>query len=413
MGSVHLIGRDRELAELNAFTTGAGVGGGAMLIVGDAGIGKTVLLTAAAESAVTAGLRVLRCAGVEFEAEVGYAGLHQLLYPLLDDMDRLSGPQRRALEAGLGLRDGSAPDRLTLSNAVRALLICAAIDRSVLLIVDDLHWMDRASAQVLGMVARRLHGIRVGFIAAARTGEDSDFESEGMREIELAPLDDDAATALLTEHFPQLSTRTRRRYLAEAQGNPLALVELPGAHSTHRAPGVTRVGRRLHTLFARRIESLPAESRRQLLLAALAGDEPGAMAAVPVGTQQIEGLEAAEQLGLVRIDIGGPRFRHPLVCAAVVELATHQQRRRAHRELAEQFSADPDRRAWHLSHAADEPDEHVAELLEHAATRAQRRGDPVGAIGLLLRAAEFSPRSDDRNRRRWSPRIWARTSPAT
>ncbi|WP_327139718.1 helix-turn-helix transcriptional regulator [Nocardia sp. NBC_01327] len=399
MASVHLIGRDRELAELNSFTTEFAVGGGAVLIAGDAGAGKTVLLTAAVDAA--AGFRVLRSAGVEFEAEVGYAGLHQLLYPLLDDVDRLSGPHRRALESGLGLRDGSAPDRLTLSNAVRALLIRAAADRPVLLVVDDLHWMDRASAQVLGMVARRLHGIRVGFIAAVRTGEDNYFESEGLDEIELGPLDEGAATALLIEHFPQLSTRSRRRYLAEAQGNPLALVELPGAQSAHRAPGVTRVGRRLHTLFARRIESLPAESRLQLLLAALAGDEPGARAGVHAGADGTKDLEAAEQLGLVRIDAGDPRprFRHPLVRAAVVALATHEQRRRAHQELAERFSADPDRRAWHLSHAADRPDEHVAELLENAATRTQRRGDPVGAIGLLLRAAELSPGPEDHNRR--------------
>lgn len=375
--------------------------GGAMLVVGDAGIGKSVLLTAVAESAAAAGIRVLRSAGVEFEAEVGFAGLHQLLYPLQEDLRQLDSPHRRALGVGLGLSDGPAPDQLTLSNAVRALLVRAAVDAPLLLVVDDLHWIDRASALVLGMVARRLQGTRVGFVAAVRTGEDSFFESEGLHEIEVGPLAEAAAAALLIEHFPELATRTRQRFLAEAQGNPLALLELPGARSAHRAPGVTRVGRRLHTLFARRIESLPAHSRQQLLLAALAGDEPGVSPAILAGAHGATDLDPAEELRLVHIDADTHRlrFRHPLIRAAVVDLATHDQRRRAHQVLAQRFPEDSQRHAWHLSHATADPDEHVAELLERAATRTQRRGDPVGAVGLLLRAAELSPLPDNRNRR--------------
>lgn len=401
VASAQLIGRDSELAQLDSFTRDSAVRGGALLVIGDAGIGKTVLLTAAAEAATAAGIRVLRCAGVEFEAAVGFAALHQLLYPLQAELDQLPGPHRRALEVGLGLHEGPAADQLTLANAVRALVVRAAIDRPILLVVDDLHWIDRASALVLGMVARRLHETRVALIAAARTGEDNSFESEGLQEIEVGPLDDHAAAALLSAHFPNLPIRSRHRFLAEAQGNPLALMELPVARSAHHAPGVTRVGRRLHALFTRRIESLPAPARRQLLLAALAGDEPGLPSAILTGAHDTKDLEPAEELRLVRIDPHTRRlcFRHPLIRAAVVELATHEQQRHAHRELAQRFSQDSERRAWHLSHATVDPDEEVAGMLERAATRTQRRGDPVGAIELLLRAAELSPLADQRNRR--------------
>lgn len=396
---MQLIGRDRELAQLSSFTADSAVHGEALLIVGDAGIGKTVLLTAAAEAAAAAGTRVLRCAGVEFEATVSFAALHQLLYPLQDELPRLSAAHRRALTVGLGLADGPTPDQLALANAVRALLIRASTDRPVLLVVDDLQWIDRVSALVLGMVARRLRGTRVGLVAAVRTGEDSFFESEGLCEIEVGPLGDEAASALLVGHYPDLPTRSRHRFLAEAQGNPLALVELPRARSTHRAPGVTRVGRRLHTLFTRRIESLPAQSRRQLLVAALAGDEPST--AILSDANGTKDLEPAEQQRLVRIDPDTHRllFRHPLIRAAVVELATHEQLRQAHHVLAQQFPQDSERHARHLSQATVDPDEHVAGLLERTATRTLRRGDPVGAIGLLLRAAELSPRPEDRNRR--------------
>ncbi|MFE7802726.1 AAA family ATPase [Nocardia sp. NPDC057440] len=394
MASVQLIGRDRELAQLNTFTTESAVGGGAMLVVGEAGIGKTVVLTAAAESAAAVGIRVLRSAGVEFEASVSFAGLHQLLYPLQDRRHQLAAVHRRALGVGLGLDDGPVPDQLGLVNAVRALLVRAAVDGPVLLVVDDLHWIDRASALVLGMLARRLRDTRVGLVAAIRAGEDSFFESEGLHEIHIGPLDDDAATALLSEHYPDLASRSCQRYLAEAQGNPLALIELPDASTAHRAPGVTRVGRRLHTLFARRIESLPARTRQQLLLAALSGAEPGPTA-VPTD------LGPAEELRLVCVDVDSRRlrFRHPLIRAAVVDLATHEQRRRAHQELAERFPEFSEQRARHLADAAVGADAHIADLLERAATGTQRRGDPVGAVGLMLRAAELSSRSQDRERR--------------
>ncbi|MFB7719170.1 AAA family ATPase [Nocardia sp. NPDC056100] len=396
-----LIGRDRELAQLQVFTTNSSLGGGALLIVGEAGIGKTVLLDATADMAAAAGVRVLRGAGVEFEATVSFAALHQLLYPLDAELRELPASHRRTLAIGLGIEDGTAPDQLALAHAVRALLVLAAERRPVLLIVDDVHWIDRASALVLGMVARRLRETRVGLVAAVRAGEDSLFESEGLDELPVGPLDDAAAAALMTAHYPDLPTRSRHRYLAESQGNPLALVELPGAHSAHRAPGVTRVGRRLHTLFTRRIANLPPRTRQQLLAAALAGAGSALPSALSTGICDSADLAPAEEMRLVRVDPGTHelRFRHPLIRAAVVELATHEQRRQAHRELAQRFPEDSERHAWHLSQATVEPDEQVAELLERTAARTQRRGDPVGAIGLLLRAAELSPRTSDRDRR--------------
>jgi hypothetical protein len=196
------------------------------VLSGAPGVGKTVLLEAVAAHSADAGLRVLRAAGAEFEADPSFAGLNQVLHPLFDDIEDLSPPQRTALGVALGLGDDSAPDQLLVCNAGLSLLVKAASKELLLVIVDDLQWVDRASALVLGFVARRLHGTRVGFLAAFRSGDESFFERSGLRAHDLGPLDDAASTALLADRFPALAPRVRQRLLAEAQGNPLALLEL-------------------------------------------------------------------------------------------------------------------------------------------------------------------------------------------
>ena len=389
-----LVGRERDLGLLRGFVDDAAVGGGALLVVGEAGVGKTVLADAAAEHAAARGMRVLHAAGVEFEAEVSFAGLHQLLSPLSARFAVLPPPLRRALAVALGMEQGPA-DRLMLVNAVSALLAGSAED-PVLVVVDDAQWLDPASATVLAALARRVSGTSLGLLGVVRAGEPSAFEDAGLDELAVAPLDDVAAATLLAAAFPHLEPREAREVIAESQGNPLALIELPARDDEgSSAPGRTPVGRRLSQHFARRIGLLPASTRGRLLQAALdgAGELFPARAAA-----ELAPAERARLIGIHPVT-GGVRFRHPLMRSAVVELSTEQERRLAHRALAERHVAGSDRHVWHLAAAASEPDEGIARLLEDVALRTKSRGDPVGAIRLLLRAAELSPTPDEHHRR--------------
>ena len=398
-----LVGRDHDLGLVRGFVEEAMVSGGALLLSGDAGVGKTVLLDAAAGQARGTGARVVRAAGVEFESTMSFAGLHQVLQPLLGGLDRLPDPYRTALNVALGLDRGAPSDQLLVSNAALTLLVQAAVERPLLVIVDDLPWLDRASAVVLGFVARRLGGSRVGFLGAYRSGEGTFFERGGVPHHDVQPLDTTAAAALIQARSPSLAPRVRDRLLAEAQGNPLALLELPVALSGAQrsgadVPELLPLSRRLQAVFASRVEELPAATRLLLLYAVL--DGTGDLAVLTAGTG-MDDLADAERAGLVHVDevTGRLAFRHPLTRSAVVELSTSEQRREVHRALAE-FSADrPERRAWHLAHATVEPTEDVASLLEAVARDTVRRGDAGGAIAALLRAAELSPRGYERSRR--------------
>jgi DNA-binding CsgD family transcriptional regulator len=402
-----LIGRERELEALARFFEQAAAEGGAFLLVGEPGAGKTALLDAAAYAAEEAGTGVLRAAGVEFEADLTYSGLHQVLLPLFGLFERLGAAHREALSVALGYGEGPPPDRLLVSTATLTVLREAAAARPVLIIVDDLPWLDRASAGVLGFVARRLAGSQVGFLAALRPGEESFFERVGLPRHELQPLDEQAANALVSSRFSDLAPRVRLRVVAEAQGNPLALLELPAMLSdAQRAaaealPLVLPLSRRLQALFASRASDLPEPARHLLLLAALEGSGEVRVLYAAAGQQDIDDLWPAELAGLVRVSEGTGRlvFRHPLTRSAIVELSTSGERRRAHRALADQLADQPERRAWHLAEAAPGPDEKVAGLLEEAAHRILRKGDAVGAVAGLLRAADLSPVRSDKSRR--------------
>ena len=402
-----LVGRSGELALIGAFVERASTGGDTLLLFGEPGAGKTALLDAAAGAASDAGTLVLRAAGVEFEADLAFSGLHQVLLPLLDEFSQLSAAHRDALNVALGYGKGPPPDRLLVSTAALTVLRQAAAARPVLMIIDDPPWLDRASAGVLAFVAGRLAGSRVGFLAAARPGQESFFERAGLPQHELGPLDEEAASCLVSSRFPDLAPRVRQRVVAEARGNPLALLELPAALSgAQRAaaealPVVLPLSRRLQALFASRASALPAPARWLLLLAVLDGTGDLRVLQAAAGQQQIEDLAPAEQAGLVRVDdrTGRLVFRHPLTRSAIVELSTSGDRRRAHRALAAQLADQPERRAWHLGEAAVEPDEQIAGLLEETAQRILRRADAVGAVSALLRAAELSPARSDRSRR--------------
>ena len=400
-----LIGRRDELATVGAFLDQARSGGAALLIFGEPGAGKTVLLEAAAEMALAAGTQVLRAAGVEFEADMSFAGLHQALLPLQGEFNMLSQPHWDALNVALGFGTGQAPDRMLVSNAALMMLRQAAAARPVLLAVDDLPWLDRVSAGVLGFAARRLAGSSVGFLATSSPGEESFFERAGLPQLELGPLDGQAAAGLVDARFPGLAARTRQRVLAEARGNPLALLELPTVldvsqpEALAQHPAGLPLSRRLQAMFAARVSALPERTRHLLLVMALDGTgDPRVLRAD--GSRQ-DDLAAAEWARLVYVDhrIRRLAFRHPLIRAAVVGMSTDDERRRAHQQLAGLQAEEPDRQAWHLAEATLVPDEHVAGLLEQAAQRILARGDATGAVAALTRASELSPDSTNRSRR--------------
>jgi DNA-binding CsgD family transcriptional regulator len=402
-----LFGRSSELATIAAFVERAGIGGEALLLLGEPGVGKTALLDATASVAAEAGMSVLRAAGAQFEADLPFSGLHQVLLPLLDEFGRLDSVHGGALSAALGYGASPAPDRMLVSAATLAVLRHAAADSPVLVVVDDMPWMDRATARVLGFVARRLAGTRVGFLAASRTGEEGFFERSGLPARELAPLDSQAAQSLLADRFPALAPALRQRVLSEAQGNPLALLELPAAlmerqwASGQDMPPTLPLTRRLLGLFGEQLQQLSPASRQVLLMLALDSTGDARVARPGSYTPAEPGAVEAEQAGLVHSWPGTRRldFRHPLVRAAVVELSTSSERRAVHQALAELAADQPDRQAWHFAEAATGPDERVAELLERSARRILRRGDAVGAVSALTRAAELSPGEADRGRR--------------
>ena len=401
-----LFGRGRELELIGSFLDRAGTQGEALVVFGDPGVGKTALLNAAANAASEAGARVLRAAGVEFEAGMTYSGLNQALLPLFEEFGQLSDMYRDALNVALGFGEGAAPDRFVVSNATLTVLRRAAAACPLLVIVDDLPWLDRASAVVLGFVARRLAGSRVGILVASRTGEESFFDRAGLPEYELAPLDEEAASCLLSARFPGMAGPVHQRVLAAAEGNPLALLEIPPALSGAQRdalaalPPLLPLSRRLQALFASRVTELPAPTRKLLLLMAL--DGTGDVRVLQAsGARGLEELVAAERGQLVHFDASTHRlaFRHPLIRSTVVELSSGDERRRAYRALADVLVGQPDRHAWHLAEAAVEPDERAAESLELMALRILRRGDGVGAVSALTRAADLSPRGGDRGRR--------------
>ncbi|WP_245771832.1 helix-turn-helix transcriptional regulator [Actinacidiphila guanduensis] len=403
-----LVGRLEETSCLRDFVRQVTVNGGALILSGDPGVGKSALLEAAARFARASAVTILRVTGAEFEARVSFAALNQALLPLADRFSELGEEHARTLKVALGLESGPAPDRLLLGSAVTMLLKNEAARRPLLLIVDDLPWLDRATAGILCLIGRRLGGTRAGLLAAYRTGEAGYLDASGLPQKGIGALSDDASARLLSDRFPHLGAAVRARVLATAQGNPLALLELPQAlHSEVRGssrplPRFLPLGERLQRLYASQVRALPTPTRTLLLAAALESTcELRLLQAAASAGYNLDDLAPAERQKLVWVDADSQRvtFRHPLLRAAVVAESTSDERRRVHRALSVALAADLERRAWHLGEATVEPDEEVAALLEAAARRVASRGDYEAAISLLCRAADLSPSADDRRRR--------------
>lgn len=400
-----------------------------LLLRGAPGVGKTALLDAAAARAADVGMRVLRASAVEFEAEMNFSALHQMLYPLRHHADRLADHHCDVLHRIFGLTPGPSPDPSAASTAVLALLAEVTVERPLLLIADDVPWLDCASATALGFVVRRISDHPIVFLAAMRTGAGCFFHQLQLPVREIGPLAAQAAAELLDARWPGLGPSVRRRLLAEAAGNPLALRELPAALSSRQRsgqdplPALLPLSGRLEATFASAIERLSAPTRRVLLMAAL--DAAADLTTIRKAAQDsaaIDDLAPAQQADLVHVDaaVGHMSFRHPLIRAAIVHLASPSERRSAHHSLAAALADSPERRAWHLAEAATGPDEAVARALEEEALSAWRRGAPSGAaagaldeaavvdrrrvaasaaVAWLMRAGELSPHPGDRSRR--------------
>ena len=400
-----LLGRESERQVLDRLLEAAREGHGAVLAVyGEPGVGKTALLEYAVEAAP--GFRVARTVGVEGETEFAFAALQQLCSPSLDLMERLPEPQRDALAVALGLETGSVPDPFLVGLAVLNLLSEAAEDQPVLCLVDDAQWLDRASAGVLAFVARRLLAERIAMVFAARESIDS---LRGLAELRVAPLGHRDARLLLESVLPgRMDDRVLERILVETRGNPLALIELPrGLTPGQLAAGfglaaALPLSAGIEQSFTRRLVQLPRDAQRLLLLAAAEplGD-PALLwrAAERLGVPKTA-APAVESEGLLTLD-GAVTFRHPLVRSAVYRVAEPNERREAHRALADATDPeiDPDRRAWHRAQATPVPDEEVAAELERSATRAQGRGGFAATAALLVRAMELTPDGSRRSTR--------------
>ncbi|WP_051324647.1 ATP-binding protein [Candidatus Solirubrobacter pratensis] len=390
-----LLGRAQEQALLTSLLDGVAERGQALVLRGEPGIGKSRLLSVAAGAARDRGMTVLTTSGVQSEAHLPFAGLHQLLRPVRERVVELPAVQRAALDAAFGLEHDVAPEPYRIAMASLDLVSEVAADAPLLLVVEDAHWLDLPTADVLAFVARRIESDPVLLLAAVRDGYPSALADAGLPEHRLAGLEDATATALLDASAAHLSPTTRNRVLREAAGNPLALLELPAAagRPEDALPGGLPLSERLERAFADRVSDLPGDTRVVLLVAALseedAIDEILRAAGAVAGTGlDLGAAEPAAEAGIADVDLHTFRFRHPLIRSAVAQSAGLADRRRVHEALADVLE-DRDRRAWHRAALISGTHEDVAVELEEAGRRARRRGATAVAVTATRRAAEL------------------------
>ena len=401
-----LLGRDAERAAIERLLADARVGtSGALVISGEPGIGKSALLACAAESAGE--MHVLAARGVEEEASIPFAGLLELLRPVLGHLDSLPGPQAAALRSALALGPAVSSGRLAIGAATLGLLAAAADDWPLCLLVDDAQWLDGPSAEAVLFAARRLLADPIAIIVAVRTGEASPLADAGLPALELRGLDLDTSEALLAlERGGPVPDGSAERLFRATGGNPLALIELAGeaeavAGSLVEAP--LAIATTVERAFAGRIARLSDQARRSLLLAAAASNaDLGLLAAASrLLAIDIAALQEAEAAGLIAIADGRVRFRHPLVRSAVHNAADPVERREVHAALARGLNDEryADERAWHLGLAAFGPDDEAADALAQAAGRARERGAYSAAALTAERSARLTANDAVRGRR--------------
>lgn len=407
-----LVGRDTEMQALRAVVDRARDGHGSAIVVhGEAGVGKSSLLGAL--QAEAGDIRVLRTSGIEAESPLAFGALHRMLLPLLDRLDRLPAPQARAIAAVLGRADAAeGGDRFVVFLAALGLVSDAAEESPVLCVVDDAQWLDDASQAALLFIARRIELAPVAMVFAAREGDDRRFDPGDLARLAVEPLAADAAEALLAHHAGlgrELAPDVRNDLVRRVGGNPLALVEIARALTPGEATGSTPLPRHLpltadlERLFAEQVNRLGSEAVNVLLIAALEDSGTSAVvarAAARSGVDGDRGMVAAERAGLLRTDGATFEFRHPLLRSAVVSTATAAERRSAHAALAEVLTATkPDRAVWHRAAASEPPDEQTAAALDRSAERARRVGGHEAASAASERAAELSADPESRTTR--------------
>ena len=409
MGASRLVGRDAELAQFEKALAEATEHGGALFVTGLAGIGKTSLLDVAVSDARGRGYKVLAVTGLESEADLAYAGLHQLLQPVLPSAGALPVPQRNALLTALGMRAGAPPEVFLVGLATLSLMEEVADERPLLVVADDFQWLDGATSSVLSFVARRLESTHILLIIGLRETLQTTLRSAQLPQMHVESLSDTASADLLVSVAPDLDPQTRRLILDQARGNPLALLELPRAfrlQGTDGREGALRsipLTDRLERTFSAQAEQLPELTQAALLLIALDKD-PTVSDVLGVTSRQVgeevtvDVLQPALDAGLISVAGSTVRYRHPLMRSALDQAATTGQRRNAHLAFAEVI-ADPDRRAWHRAKAVLGEDEGAAADLEIIAGRAQDRGALGAALGALELAASLTPHGPDRARR--------------
>ncbi|MGW7418020.1 AAA family ATPase, partial [Streptomyces sp. NPDC054863] len=356
-----IIGRTTELNAVRRVLDRAAEGaGGGLLFVGEPGSGKTTLLDRAAHLAD--GMTLLNCRGTLTESRLPYSGLHELLWPQTAELLRLPPAGRAALEGALGIETGGA-DRFLVATALFQLLTVLAGDRPVLLLVDDLQWLDSDSRDALLFALRRLSGHPVAAVLSARPGVQHLADRAGVEHAVLAPLADDQGRDLVARHLPTAAPATVERILRTAMGNPLALVETAKAAALPCPSGPLPVGQ----VFSHEARQLSANAQGMLLLAAAGQHEPleTLLKAAALLHLDADGLDEAFAAGVLRFDHGRTEFRHPLLQQTVYEEASPVRRVRTHQALAEVAAAE--RRVWHLAAVLTDPDDDVATALhEHA-----------------------------------------------
>jgi len=394
-----LIGRHREVQELTDLLRKAPVAGQSVVLIGDPGIGKSALLGAAEDHARKDGFLVLTATGVRSEAQLPFAGLHQLLRPVMNSADKLTSAHRNALLSAFGLSTGPRPELFLIALAAENLIAAVAANQPVAVLADDVHWLDPQTQEVLTFMARRAGPHPVVIIGAARTGHLGPYVGAGLPELDLRGVEDAAAAEILRTHAGTLGPAGRLRIQREAQGNPLALLELPaawlgpaGAPADWQPPTLSA---RLERAFAGGVAELPPLTRDAVLIAAV--DPVSEVAEILAATSEFTGRPATRNtfgpavgVGLLRIDKGLLHFRHPLVRLGILQAETLTRRQAANAALATVLAGEPYRRTWHRAQSIVGPDDQIADELEANVAVALARGGVMSAIADLARSAQLT-----------------------